>query len=178
MYPAYEVCKRRIVALNGLPGIPEHFTDNERDIHMSSLVPFDSINMVSSEVSLSSPDLVFLFIPFSNLLCLLLVDAYNDISYKKKSLQAVKKKWIKSNIKNRDFVLLMLGCKENFNIFYTINDAYRSCMINDCKSKLPRRASLILFSGTKCWRFDQIHRQEEDWCWIRGSRCESSHLGT
>lgn len=92
MYPAYEVCKRRIVALNGLPGIPEHFTDNERDIHMSSLVPFDSINMVSSEVSLSSPDLVFLFIPFSNLLCLLLVDAYNDISYKKKSLQAVKKK--------------------------------------------------------------------------------------
>lgn len=44
---AYEVCKRRIIALNAcLPGIPQHFTDNERDIHMSSLVPFDSISMV------------------------------------------------------------------------------------------------------------------------------------
>ena len=44
---AYEVCKRRIIGLNAcLPGIPQHFTDNERDIHMSSLVPFDSISMV------------------------------------------------------------------------------------------------------------------------------------
>ena len=44
---AYEVCKRRITALNAcLPGIPQHFTDNERDIHMSSLVPFDNISMV------------------------------------------------------------------------------------------------------------------------------------
>ena len=46
---AFEVCKRRIIALNGLPGIPQHFTDDERDIHMSSLVPFDSSNMVSLE---------------------------------------------------------------------------------------------------------------------------------
>ncbi|XP_073227555.1 mutS protein homolog 5-like isoform X2 [Porites lutea] len=44
----FEVCKRRIIALNGLPGIPQHFTDDERDIHMSSLVPFDSSNMVRS----------------------------------------------------------------------------------------------------------------------------------
>ena len=44
---AFEVCKRRIIALNGLPGIPQHFTDDERDIHMSSLVPCDSSNMVS-----------------------------------------------------------------------------------------------------------------------------------
>ena len=46
---AFEVCKRRIIALNGLPGIPQHLTDDERDIHMSSLVPFDSSNMVSLE---------------------------------------------------------------------------------------------------------------------------------
>ena len=46
---AFEVCKRRIIALNGLPGIPQHFTDDERDIHISSLVPFDSSNMVSLE---------------------------------------------------------------------------------------------------------------------------------
>lgn len=46
---AFEVCKRRVIALNGLPGIPQHFTDDERDIHMSSLVPFDSSNMVSLE---------------------------------------------------------------------------------------------------------------------------------
>ena len=46
---AFEVCKRRIIALNGLPGIPQHFTDDERDIHMNSLVPFDSSNMVSLE---------------------------------------------------------------------------------------------------------------------------------
>ncbi|KAM7432071.1 MutS protein 5 [Porites harrisoni] len=45
---SFEVCKRRIIALNGLPGIPQHFTDDERDIHMSSLVPFDSSNMVRS----------------------------------------------------------------------------------------------------------------------------------
>ena len=46
---AYEVCKRRIIGLNAcLPGIPQHFTDNERDIHMSSLVPFDNISMVKS----------------------------------------------------------------------------------------------------------------------------------
>ncbi|XP_022783288.1 mutS protein homolog 5-like isoform X2 [Stylophora pistillata] len=46
---SYEVCKRRITALNAcLPGIPQHFTENERDIHMSSLVPFDNVSMVRS----------------------------------------------------------------------------------------------------------------------------------
>ncbi|XP_029213276.2 mutS protein homolog 5-like isoform X3 [Acropora millepora] len=45
---AYEVCKRRITALNGLPGMPQHFTDNERDIYMTSLVPLDNFNMVRS----------------------------------------------------------------------------------------------------------------------------------
>lgn len=48
---AYEVCKRRITALNAcLPGIPQHFTENEREIHMSSLVPFDNISMVCNGI--------------------------------------------------------------------------------------------------------------------------------
>ncbi|KAK2556631.1 MutS protein-like protein 5 [Acropora cervicornis] len=45
---SYEVCKRRIIALNGLPGMPQHFTDNERDIYMTLLVPLDNFNMVRS----------------------------------------------------------------------------------------------------------------------------------
>ncbi|EDO48759.1 predicted protein [Nematostella vectensis] len=41
-----DACKRRIIALNGLPGMPQHFTDMERTIYMTSLVPFDNVNMV------------------------------------------------------------------------------------------------------------------------------------
>ncbi|XP_035698854.1 mutS protein homolog 5-like [Branchiostoma floridae] len=40
-----EVCKRRILALN-LPSIPQHFTESERVIYLSSLVAFENINMV------------------------------------------------------------------------------------------------------------------------------------
>ncbi|XP_071799824.1 mutS protein homolog 5-like isoform X1 [Asterias amurensis] len=40
-----EVCKRRILAMN-LPSVPDHFTEAERTIFFSSLVPFDSICMV------------------------------------------------------------------------------------------------------------------------------------
>lgn len=37
-----------------LPGIPQHFTENEREIHMSSLVPFDNISMVWNGILHSS----------------------------------------------------------------------------------------------------------------------------
>ncbi|XP_066299080.1 mutS protein homolog 5-like [Branchiostoma lanceolatum] len=40
-----EVCKRRILALN-LPSIPQHFTESERVIYLSSLVAFENVNMV------------------------------------------------------------------------------------------------------------------------------------
>ncbi|CAH1773170.1 unnamed protein product [Owenia fusiformis] len=40
-----EVSKRRILSMN-LPSIPNHFTESERTLHMSSLVPFDNICMV------------------------------------------------------------------------------------------------------------------------------------
>ncbi|XP_031553158.1 mutS protein homolog 5-like [Actinia tenebrosa] len=41
-----EVCKRRIISINGLPGMSEHFNDMERNVFFSSLIPFDNINMV------------------------------------------------------------------------------------------------------------------------------------
>ncbi|XP_074643458.1 mutS protein homolog 5-like [Tubulanus polymorphus] len=40
-----DVCKRRLLAID-LPSIPEHYTETERTIHVSSLVPFDNVNMV------------------------------------------------------------------------------------------------------------------------------------
>ncbi|KAK3747589.1 hypothetical protein QZH41_015825 [Actinostola sp. cb2023] len=43
-----EVCKRRIISINGLPGMPQHFNDMERNVFFSSLVPFDNVNMVRS----------------------------------------------------------------------------------------------------------------------------------
>ncbi|XP_035829807.1 mutS protein homolog 5 [Aplysia californica] len=41
----YEVSKRRIIGMS-LPSVPGHFTDEERRIHFSSLIPLDSVNMV------------------------------------------------------------------------------------------------------------------------------------
>ncbi|KXJ15947.1 MutS protein-like 5 [Exaiptasia diaphana] len=43
-----EVCKRRIISINGLPGMPQHFNDMERNVFFSSLIPFDNVNMVRS----------------------------------------------------------------------------------------------------------------------------------
>lgn len=40
-----DLCKRRILSMS-LPGIPDHFTESERSLFLSSLVPFDSLNMV------------------------------------------------------------------------------------------------------------------------------------
>ncbi|XP_038048492.1 mutS protein homolog 5-like isoform X2 [Patiria miniata] len=40
-----EVCKRRILAMS-LPSIPEHFTEEDRTIFFSSLIPFDCLCMV------------------------------------------------------------------------------------------------------------------------------------
>ncbi|XP_077981938.1 mutS protein homolog 5-like [Glandiceps talaboti] len=42
-----EISKRKILSLN-LPCIPEHYTENERVIYMSSLVPFEQVNMIRS----------------------------------------------------------------------------------------------------------------------------------
>ena len=42
---ALDVCKRRLVSLR-LPGIPDHFTDSDRTLYMSSLVPFENVHMV------------------------------------------------------------------------------------------------------------------------------------
>ncbi|XP_067679638.1 mutS protein homolog 5-like [Haliotis asinina] len=39
------ICKRRILSLN-LPTIPDHYTDMERTLYMSSLVPFENACMV------------------------------------------------------------------------------------------------------------------------------------
>ena len=42
---AAELCKRRILAVD-LPTIPDHFTESDRTLYMSSLVPFENIHMV------------------------------------------------------------------------------------------------------------------------------------
>ena len=47
LFSDFDLCKRRILAL-GLPGIPEHFTESERALYFSSLVPFENFNMVST----------------------------------------------------------------------------------------------------------------------------------
>lgn len=47
-FKALEICKRRILSLNGLPGMPQHYTDNERTMHLASIVPFENTNMVSA----------------------------------------------------------------------------------------------------------------------------------
>ncbi|XP_046326670.2 mutS protein homolog 5-like [Haliotis rufescens] len=39
------ICKRRILSMN-LPTIPDHYTDMERTLYMSSLVPFENVCMV------------------------------------------------------------------------------------------------------------------------------------
>ncbi|XP_041475721.1 uncharacterized protein LOC121424177 [Lytechinus variegatus] len=41
-----EVCKRRVLSIS-LPSIPEHFSESERTIYMSSLLSFDAACMVS-----------------------------------------------------------------------------------------------------------------------------------
>lgn len=43
-----DICKRRILALNGLPGIPQHYTDAERMLYLGSVVPFENVNMVKA----------------------------------------------------------------------------------------------------------------------------------
>ncbi|XP_046851108.1 mutS protein homolog 5-like [Xenia sp. Carnegie-2017] len=43
-----EVCKRRILALTGLPGMSKDFTDEERIMYLGSIVPFDNINMIKA----------------------------------------------------------------------------------------------------------------------------------
>lgn len=42
---AVELCKRRVLSVD-LPSVPNHYTDCERTLYMSSLVPFDNISMV------------------------------------------------------------------------------------------------------------------------------------
>ena len=44
---AYDVCKRRILAMNGLPGLSNDASDEDRNIYFTSLVPFDNKNMVN-----------------------------------------------------------------------------------------------------------------------------------
>ena len=88
---AYEVCKRRIIGLNAcLPGIPQHFTDNERDIHMSSLVPFDSISMVKIYLIFTPCiarlqfefTLLFLTPPYSMATIFYFIIAYGKVEYR------------------------------------------------------------------------------------------------
>ena len=43
---AYETSKRRVMILN-LPSIPDHFSEAERSLHLSAIVPYDKINVVS-----------------------------------------------------------------------------------------------------------------------------------
>jgi DNA mismatch repair ATPase MutS len=43
-----EVCKRRISCLANLPGMPAHFTDDEKAIYSASLLPMDSSNTVGN----------------------------------------------------------------------------------------------------------------------------------
>lgn len=40
-----DICKRRILNLD-LPSLPKHYTEAERTLYISSLVPFDHLNMV------------------------------------------------------------------------------------------------------------------------------------
>ncbi|XP_064626771.1 mutS protein homolog 5-like [Lineus longissimus] len=40
-----DVCKRRILSM-GLPSIPSHYTESERTLHLSSLIPLENVNMV------------------------------------------------------------------------------------------------------------------------------------
>ncbi|XP_039261578.2 mutS protein homolog 5-like [Styela clava] len=42
---SYEEGKHRIISTN-LPGIPEHYTDTERTLHMTSKIPFDCISAI------------------------------------------------------------------------------------------------------------------------------------
>ena len=50
---AAELCKRRILAVD-LPTIPDHFTESDRTLYMSSLVPFENIHMVRVSFFISS----------------------------------------------------------------------------------------------------------------------------
>ncbi|XP_028412976.1 mutS protein homolog 5-like isoform X1 [Dendronephthya gigantea] len=43
-----EICKRRILALNVLPSLPQHYTETERMMHLGSIVPFENTNMVKA----------------------------------------------------------------------------------------------------------------------------------
>ena len=54
---AFDLCKRRILAAE-LPGIPDHFTDEERALYMTSLVPFQNVNMVGISVSIVQLNLI------------------------------------------------------------------------------------------------------------------------
>jgi len=42
-----EAAKRRILSLTNFPGVPTHYTDEERQIYITSIMAFESICMVS-----------------------------------------------------------------------------------------------------------------------------------
>ena len=44
----YDLCKRRILAVNGMPGLSEDASELERNIYFGSLISFDHLNMVVS----------------------------------------------------------------------------------------------------------------------------------
>ena len=42
-----EAAKRRILSLTNFPGVPTHYTDEERQIYITSIIAFESTCMVS-----------------------------------------------------------------------------------------------------------------------------------
>ena len=44
----YDLCKRRILSVNGMPGLSEDASELERNIYFGSLMSFDNLNMVVS----------------------------------------------------------------------------------------------------------------------------------
>ena len=45
-FAGYDICKRRILTLDGLPGLSQDATDMQRNIYYGSMLSFDNINMV------------------------------------------------------------------------------------------------------------------------------------
>lgn len=48
---SFEVCKRRLLSTE-LPTMPKHFLENERNLYLSSLIPFENVLMVRAAGSL------------------------------------------------------------------------------------------------------------------------------
>lgn len=42
----FDMCKRRILSMNGLPGLNDEISDEDRNIYFSSRVPFECYSMV------------------------------------------------------------------------------------------------------------------------------------